>query len=351
MTTPAPKPADLKTLVSPLGEWETPVTCPGSNGTLTFDNLPNELLLHTCDHIELADAKRSTSLTPCLSFSLLLFGQVEFRVGERLYCFSASESQPLLFASIVADTERFTRYLKEQQRVMKLNVTATKAWLLRRCRSSEARQKVESLFSTSRVIQLPLTLSLVELAEKILNSKRDDKLDEVLESELDAAHLFHSCFRQLTHTFDGPIETNNEPPKRVAKCGKKLGICHQSVHLVTCPIKDYIDSQICRIMNISILTKQLGASPATLQRHFRQRHGLSINQYIQTCRLERAKRQLLEQRLSIGEIAYEAGYSHVSNFSHAFKKRFALSPARFVKQSVEEPVGHHVEFTNESRLA
>lgn len=82
--------------------------------------------------------------------------------------------------------------------------------------------------------------------------------------------------------------------------------------------------------SISELARKYAISESSLKRCFSQLTGYSIGQFIKNNCLEEAA-QLLEDypELSIGEIAYDAGYTNQSKFSAAFKKYFGETPQQY----------------------
>jgi AraC-like DNA-binding protein len=71
-------------------------------------------------------------------------------------------------------------------------------------------------------------------------------------------------------------------------------------------------------------------SPSKLKTLFKKTYGQSIYEYFNTSRLNQARHLLLENNLSIKEVAWQMGYSAVSNFSAAFKKQFHISPGEML---------------------
>ncbi|MDN3655756.1 AraC family transcriptional regulator [Ferruginibacter paludis] len=71
-------------------------------------------------------------------------------------------------------------------------------------------------------------------------------------------------------------------------------------------------------------------SPSKLKTLFKKTYGQSIYEYFNASRLNQARHLLLENNLSIKEVAWQMGYSAVSNFSAAFKKQFHISPGEML---------------------
>lgn len=57
--------------------------------------------------------------------------------------------------------------------------------------------------------------------------------------------------------------------------------------------------------------------------------GISISDYIQNIRLEKAKVLLNETTLTISEVAYATGFSSPSYFSTSFKNKYSKTPKAY----------------------
>ena len=70
-------------------------------------------------------------------------------------------------------------------------------------------------------------------------------------------------------------------------------------------------------------------SPYHFLRTFRQLTGLTPYQYVLRSRLRRAARRLASGGGRIADVALGSGFGDVSNFNHAFKRRFSMSPRQY----------------------
>lgn len=68
---------------------------------------------------------------------------------------------------------------------------------------------------------------------------------------------------------------------------------------------------------------------AHLSRTFRRHMGCTIAAYIRELRLEWAKTALLDEGLSIGSVAAEAGFSDQSEFSRRFNQAVGITPSEY----------------------
>lgn len=83
---------------------------------------------------------------------------------------------------------------------------------------------------------------------------------------------------------------------------------------------------------LDALAKQYSVSISSLSHRFRAVTGVSVMEYLQSCRMAKVKQMLAETDCSIGEIVEKCGFSDNSNFSRTFKKRTGFSPSDFRKR-------------------
>jgi AraC-like DNA-binding protein len=74
------------------------------------------------------------------------------------------------------------------------------------------------------------------------------------------------------------------------------------------------------------MAKIIGVSLRTVQRHFRTNYELSVQEWLNSVRLDRAL-ELLRQGERTKEVAFQLGFKQVSHFSREFKRRFGISPS------------------------
>ena len=81
--------------------------------------------------------------------------------------------------------------------------------------------------------------------------------------------------------------------------------------------------------SIERLADGVGLSSSRLAHLFRGELGMSIQSYIVERRLVMAAMLIVQSDERISQIAYSVGFGDVSNFNHAFKRRFAMSPRQY----------------------
>lgn len=95
-------------------------------------------------------------------------------------------------------------------------------------------------------------------------------------------------------------------------------------------IKKYIKEHLEEVTR-SEISEAFYLSPNYLSKFFRKETGISLSEYIQNERMDLAKRLLLQEKLSISQIAIETGYPSFAHFSKQFKKFVGMTPNEYRK--------------------
>lgn len=90
---------------------------------------------------------------------------------------------------------------------------------------------------------------------------------------------------------------------------------------------------------VAALARMSGLTTSRLAKLTRRLFGLTPNQWITKHRISMASRLLLEQQLTISEVAQQCGYYDHSAFTRAFRKATGLTPTQFRSQSPTPPTG------------
>ena len=101
---------------------------------------------------------------------------------------------------------------------------------------------------------------------------------------------------------------------------------------VVAGIKRQFESEYHKQFTLAMLAKEHNLSISSLSHRFQAATGVSVIEYLQSCRMANAKQMLAETDWSIGEIVEKCGFSDNSNFSRTFKKLTSLSPSSFRKK-------------------
>ncbi|HZX73892.1 MAG TPA: helix-turn-helix domain-containing protein [Cyclobacteriaceae bacterium] len=82
-------------------------------------------------------------------------------------------------------------------------------------------------------------------------------------------------------------------------------------------------------LSVNEIAHELGMSRIQVYRKVKAVLGFSVNDYLVSVRLKKAKHLLLNSEKSIAEIAFEVGFSSPAYFSTIFKAKFQRSPKDF----------------------
>ncbi len=94
-------------------------------------------------------------------------------------------------------------------------------------------------------------------------------------------------------------------------------------------VRSLIDRDYMQCLSVASIARQVQMSRSALFRCFRAAYGVSPKNYLETIRMEQARRLLRQQRLSIKEIAAACGYSNGQYFSRAFKRHCGMTPGQW----------------------
>jgi len=98
-------------------------------------------------------------------------------------------------------------------------------------------------------------------------------------------------------------------------------------------VESYISEYYCSdTFTVDSILKKTYTSYHKLNFLFKSIHGMTISEYIRNKRIEKSKEMIADNAKSISQIAYEIGYSSISNYILAFKKVYQITPGKYKKQ-------------------
>ena len=104
-------------------------------------------------------------------------------------------------------------------------------------------------------------------------------------------------------------------------------------------IISFIDDHLAEVnLCLTMIAETFGMNTKYLSRFYREQNGISINDYIHTNRLGRAK-NLLAGDTSVKEIAERIGYGHIVTFIRVFKKHEGITPGKYRELYLNVPNG------------
>ena len=94
-------------------------------------------------------------------------------------------------------------------------------------------------------------------------------------------------------------------------------------------VNHYIYDHLNKRFTVEDLARDCGVSASHLRFKFRGMIGVSLGQYIQRLRFDRARTLLQTTSLSIGETTYQCGFTSPAIFCRSFKNETGVSPKTF----------------------
>lgn len=92
----------------------------------------------------------------------------------------------------------------------------------------------------------------------------------------------------------------------------------------------YINENIANSdLNVNLLGRDLGFSRTNFYRKIKALTGVTPNELLRVCRLNRAAQLLCTREYTIGEISDMTGFGTQSHFSNLFKKQFGVTPSAY----------------------
>lgn len=112
---------------------------------------------------------------------------------------------------------------------------------------------------------------------------------------------------------------------------KTRHILRKSELEIVAQVEKYMRQNLVGLETIEELAKKFGLSKLKLQQGFHLEYNQSINEYLNSIRLEKSLDYLDEGEKNISEIVYAIGLSSRSYFSKIFKERYRISPSQYLK--------------------
>lgn len=101
-------------------------------------------------------------------------------------------------------------------------------------------------------------------------------------------------------------------------------------------IKQYIIEHSSEDISLDTLAKKVDLSPIYISKMFKEKLGINYIDLLTECRIEKAKKLLVDPEISIKEITYNVGYHDPNYFSKVFKKMCNVSPKEYRRNLVSK---------------
>lgn len=161
----------------------------------------------------------------------------------------------------------------------------------------------------------PIPPNLLLIITDIINCSYDKEIKQVyLESKV--IEIFSFLFNQIKEkeTLKKTIKINKLEREQILKA------------------EAFLQENFRRPPTIKKLSEEVGINQHKLKKQFKLIFKEPIFSYITTLRMEKAKKMLIEDELTVSEVAYKVGYKNPQHFTFAFKKRFDYLPSHLKKK-------------------
>jgi AraC-like DNA-binding protein len=104
-------------------------------------------------------------------------------------------------------------------------------------------------------------------------------------------------------------------------------------------VRDRIDREYARPLDVAALARDAYMSPAHFSREFRRAYGESPYGYLMTRRIERAMALLRRGDLSVTEVCFEVGCASLGTFSTRFTELVGMPPGAYRRHAAGTTAG------------
>ena len=118
-------------------------------------------------------------------------------------------------------------------------------------------------------------------------------------------------------------------------CTRAQRAARERVERARAVLRDHMQNPL----SLEELGRLVGCSPFYLSRQFSEETGMTIQQFIQQMRMERAAELLRTGKCNVTEAALEVGYNSLSHFSTIFRETFGCCPGLYPIKTPAQKAG------------
>ena len=116
------------------------------------------------------------------------------------------------------------------------------------------------------------------------------------------------------------MEANAKPQSMLRQAERRTSCLHDA--------KEFIMQRYAEAITLAQISKEVGLNRVALTSGFRELFGMSVYDFIQKTRMERALELLQDEANSVAQVGEAVGYSYQCNFSTAFHAYFGCAPQK-----------------------
>ncbi|UOK60932.1 AraC family transcriptional regulator [Paenibacillus sp. OVF10] len=91
----------------------------------------------------------------------------------------------------------------------------------------------------------------------------------------------------------------------------------------------YVKENLEKDLSLVRLAELHHFNPSYLSRFFKQEMGINVSEFIDDCRIRKAKELLQNTNLMVREVALQVGYEAAHSFTRLFKKITGMTPQEY----------------------
>lgn len=182
------------------------------------------------------------------------------------------------------------------------------------------KEVIQSKFYTEDQIKILITKSCLEFYDKIKNDYEVDR-SLILDKEVIIKDIYN------TESLQEIIEVLEKGLISISKV-----ISFNSSDKSIKRIVKYIENNYYTDLKLELLAEIFNYNSAYLGKVFKNNTGMSFNTYLDTIRIEQAKKLLMEDKLKVYQVCEKVGYKNIDYFHSKFKKYVGVSPLNYKKQ-------------------
>lgn len=296
------------------------------------------LHMHADDVVDAQDFTACGELDAGLRIVVLLEGMVDVSYGPRRVALTSGDAVPgrarptgsraavsprALMVS-VAQPERFERRARRGAYARRVSVGLGAEWLEQLASASTPGMGAVEAFRRQHLAMhhwQPST-RITALAEQITHAPDMSAPLLHLYLESRALELVSEALASLAQHAPGPAAAPRPAPAPADSAMRLLPQEHRRMQA----LHAYLQREEAMDVSLNDLARQAGTNPTTLQRHFRAVYGTTVFDFVRETRLQRARRALEHDGLTVGQAALLAGYNSAANFATAYRRRFGMPP-------------------------
>lgn len=101
-------------------------------------------------------------------------------------------------------------------------------------------------------------------------------------------------------------------------------------------VRKYIHAHLDEQLSLGQLAEIARLSESHFCRQFRETVGMTLTNYVNCCRIEWARRELLRPQARVAEVSFLVGYKSISQFNRNFQKLLGRTPSRYRKEQARQ---------------